>query len=52
MDSQPRKQKRQDELKLFLFLTVILAPIFSIMLIGSWGLVVWISQMIFGPPGV
>jgi nitrate reductase NapE len=35
----------------FLFLTVFLAPILSIVIVGGFGLMVWLSQMLFGPPG-
>lgn len=42
--------KRQ-ELTLFLLLTVVLAPVLSVIIIGSYGLFVWISQIIGGPPG-
>ena len=41
--------KRQ-ELTLFLLLTVVLAPVLSIAIIGGYGLFVWISQIIGGPP--
>ena len=40
------------ERRSFLFLVVFLAPIVSVIVIGGYGFVVWISQLIFGPPGV
>lgn len=39
------------ELKIFLFLTVLLAPIMSILFVSSLGFVIWFSQIIMGPPG-
>ncbi len=45
------ENSRLQELKAFLFLTVVLAPVIAIMLVGGYGFSVWISQMIFGPPG-
>jgi nitrate reductase NapE len=39
------------ELKAFLFLTVLLAPILAVGLVAGWGFVVWIFQMFAGPPG-
>ncbi|EIK51475.1 periplasmic nitrate reductase NapE subunit [Stutzerimonas stutzeri TS44] len=48
-DSSP-SQKR-DETRLFIFLIVFLFPLLSIALVSGYGFIVWISQMIFGPPG-
>jgi len=42
---------KQTELLVFLFLTVVLAPLLSVVLVGSYGFVVWISQLLMGPPG-
>ncbi|AJQ93583.1 periplasmic nitrate reductase, NapE protein [Gynuella sunshinyii] len=48
-EEQPSKG---DELKLFIFLTVFLAPILSIAIIGGYGFAVWMLQLLMGPPGV
>lgn len=45
-------QSRKQELRLFLFITVILFPLLSVILVGGYGFLIWISQIIFGPPGV
>lgn len=45
----PESEKKQ-ELSLFLILTVVLAPILSISLIGFYGLFIWIFQILGGPP--
>lgn len=42
---------RKNELRAFLFLTVFLAPIVSVALVGGLGFSIWIYQMIAGPPG-
>lgn len=42
--------EKMNERNTFIFLTVFLAPILSIIIVGSFGFIVWISQMIFGPP--
>lgn len=44
------KNERRKERNTFIFLTVLLAPILSIILIGGYGLIVWVSQIFFGPP--
>ena len=38
------------ELKAFLFLTVVMAPVLAGIIVGTYGLAVWIYQMIMGPP--
>ena len=43
---------KAEERNLFLFITVILFPMLSIMLVGGLGFIIWISQLILGPPGV
>jgi periplasmic nitrate reductase NapE len=42
---------RRGELLAFLFLTVVLAPILAVAIVGGWGFVVWMYQIIYGPPG-
>ena len=46
--TEPESSK--SELKAFLFLTVVMAPVLAGVVIGTYGLVVWIYQMIMGPP--
>ena len=42
---------RKAELRSFLFLTVVMAPLLSVMIVGGYGFVVWMYQLINGPPG-
>ena len=42
---------RKAELRSFLFLTVVMAPILSVMIVGGYGFAVWMYQLINGPPG-
>jgi nitrate reductase NapE len=44
--------QKKTELRAFLFLTVILAPVLSIAIVGGYGFMIWIYQMVAGPPGV
>lgn len=48
--SQDETPAKSQELTLFLFLTVVLAPALSIAVIGGYGLFIWLSQIIGGPP--
>lgn len=41
---------KRNELKVFLFLTVVLWPIMAVAIVGTYGLIVWLYQMIAGPP--
>ncbi len=41
---------RKDELRVFVFLAVVLAPVLSIALVGGYGFFVWFTQIILGPP--
>jgi nitrate reductase NapE len=47
----PDQASRKRELSVFLFLTVVLAPLMSAAIVGAMGLGIWIWQMINGPPG-
>ncbi|MGB1199892.1 MAG: periplasmic nitrate reductase, NapE protein [Thalassotalea sp.] len=48
-DCSPEQVKKHEK-NTFLFLAVFLAPILSIVIVGGFGFMVWISQIIFGPP--
>jgi nitrate reductase NapE len=49
--SNPANGRRKQELAVFFVLTLLLAPVLAITTIGSYGLGVWVYQMIAGPPG-
>ena len=44
------QQEKQKELKVFLFLTIVLAPLFAMLAVGGFGLLIWVFQLIAGPP--
>lgn len=46
-----RLRRRRMEIFAFLFLTAILMPALAVATVGSYGLTVWIYQIITGPPG-
>ncbi|MEH6443208.1 MAG: periplasmic nitrate reductase, NapE protein [Oceanospirillaceae bacterium] len=41
----------KDELKTFLIITVVLAPLLAVLFVSGFGFSVWISQLLTGPPG-
>ncbi|MCD1595163.1 periplasmic nitrate reductase, NapE protein [Thalassospira xiamenensis] len=48
MDSGTR---RKTELRCFVLLAVVLAPVLTVALVGGLGFSIWIYQMFAGPPG-
>jgi nitrate reductase NapE len=50
-DTRGRPRRKRMEIFAFLFLTAIVMPALAVATVGSYGLVVWVYQMIAGPPG-
>jgi nitrate reductase NapE len=50
-DTTEHSRRRRMEIFAFLFLTAVLMPALAVGVVGSYGLAVWIYQMIVGPPG-
>lgn len=42
---------RKEELRSFLFLSVVMAPILAVLLVSSYGFAIWFYQIFAGPPG-
>jgi nitrate reductase NapE len=50
MEGEEKFSKAQ-ELRSFLFLSVVMAPVLAVIFVSGYGFVVWMYQLIFGPPG-
>lgn len=50
-DSTTLQRRRRMEIFAFLFLTAFLIPALAVATVGSYGLAVWVYQIIAGPPG-
>ena len=50
-DMRGRLRRRRMEIFAFLFLTAVVMPALAVATVGSFGLAVWVYQMIAGPPG-
>ena len=50
-DTSIRPHRRRMEIFAFLFLTAVLMPAIAVATVGSYGLAVWVYQMLAGPPG-
>ncbi len=42
---------RTEELRSFLFLSIVMAPVLAVMTVAGYGFTIWIYQMFAGPPG-
>ena len=47
----PDVSTRREELRSFLFFTVVMAPMLAVAVVGGYGFLVWMYQLIAGPPG-
>jgi len=50
-DTLERPRRRRMEIFAFLFLTAFVMLALAVATVGSYGLAVWIYQMVAGPPG-
>jgi nitrate reductase NapE len=50
MSIEPTRFTKAQELRSFLFLTVVMAPVLTVLVVSGYGLLVWMVQLIGGPP--
>lgn len=43
---------KRRELVVFLFLTLVLAPVIAVLVVSGYGFLVWMYQIVTGPPSV
>ena len=41
---------RTEELRSFLFFTIVMAPALAVAIVGGYGFLVWMYQLVAGPP--
>lgn len=51
-DSKDMNAEKRRELAVFLFLTLVLAPLLAVLVVAGYGFLVWMYQLIAGPPGM
>jgi len=44
------EQRKTEERRSFVFLTVVMAPVLTVMVVSGYGFAVWIYQLLAGPP--
>ena len=42
---------KAQELRSFLFLSVVMAPVLAVIFVSGYGFAVWMYQLVVGPPG-
>lgn len=42
---------KKEEWRSFLFFTIVMAPVLAVIIVGGYGFLVWMYQLIAGPPG-
>jgi len=50
-DNTESTVSKKQELRAFLLLTVITAPVLAVLVVTGYGFLVWFYQMFAGPPG-
>ncbi|MGC1466485.1 MAG: periplasmic nitrate reductase, NapE protein [Pseudolabrys sp.] len=48
---KPRLPGRREELFAFLVLAILIWPVVAIGIVGGYGFLVWMLQLVYGPPG-
>lgn len=51
MAASPPPSTRSQELVAFVFLAFILVPVLAILVVAGYGFLVWMVQIVAGPPG-
>ena len=44
-------QRKKEEFRTWVFLSLIMAPILSVVIVSGYGFLVWMYQLFVGPPG-
>ena len=51
MDHDIDPPSKAQEFRAFLILSVLLAPVLAFAIVGGYGFLVWMFQLVAGPPG-
>lgn len=43
-------QRKKEEWRSFLFLTAVMVPVLTVMFVAGYGFIVWMTQLVSGPP--
>ena len=45
------EQRKTEEFRSWLFLAVVMAPVLAVLIVSGYGFIVWMTQLLMGPPG-
>jgi periplasmic nitrate reductase NapE len=51
MDEETKPHTKAQELRAFLLLSVVMAPVLAVGVVSGYGFLVWMVQIVTGPPG-
>jgi nitrate reductase NapE len=51
MNETSERPTKAQELRAFLLLAVVMVPVLAVMVVGGYGFLVWMFQLLAGPPG-
>ena len=51
MKQTPPENSKAVELRTFLLLAVVMAPVLAVIVVSGYGFLVWMVQLLAGPPG-
>jgi nitrate reductase NapE len=51
MEQGRSAHSKADELRAFVLLSVVMAPVLAVLVVSGYGFLVWMVQLIAGPPG-
>ena len=51
MTMDETRQRRTEEFRSWIFLAVVMAPVLAVAIVSGYGFVVWMLQLVTGPPG-
>ncbi len=50
-DSEDKLPEKSFERRVLAFMLIFLAPILTVFFVGGYGFIVWMLQLVLGPPG-
>lgn len=48
--TEDSKRRRTEEWRTWVFLTIVMAPVLAVAVVGGYGFIVWMYQILTGPP--
>ena len=49
-EAENEPQRKTEEFRTWLFLSLVMAPVLAVLIVSTFGFIVWFYQLIAGPP--